>query len=562
MSDNERYVYLYDTTLRDGAQGCGVNLGLEDKIALASAIDSLGIDYIEAGWPGANPVDDAFFARRPHVQAKVMSFGMTRRPGGSVYADKSLRSVLAAGSDGVCLVGKASDFHVRNILRCSLDENLAMISESIVLAKEKTRKNYVVMFDAEHFFDGYKSDMVYTLSCLGAALRGGADWLVLCDTNGGTLPGEVHDIVSEVRREFPNAHLGIHCHNDTENAVANSLAALEAGARQVQGTMNGLGERCGNTNLIALMASLYFKTDWNVRADSSALRRLRKVSLMLGERLNMSISPGAAYVGDNAFAHKGGLHVMAVLRDPASYEHIDPQKTGAKRRLLTSDQAGQATILAQLERLGYRYEKGDRKILELLRIVKEREFAGYAYESAEASFDLLVRHFLGKERKFFEVLRFRVIDERRFNAKGEQTTESEATVRLRVVPQKGTDAHCTDASPRNENIMHEVATGNGPVNALDNALRKALLPWYPVLQEVRLIDYKVRILTPEKATAATPRVTIESTDNQGLRWTTVGVSSNVVAASFHALQEAYIWRILYASTADRQERIHQESSVA
>lgn len=528
-------VFLYDTTLRDGAQGCDVNLDLKDKIFLAGVIDSLGIDYIEGGWPGSNPTDTAFFANPPKLRAKLMAFGMTRRPNSVAKEDPSLSAVLGASSDGVCLVGKSWDFHVKEILRCSLEENLAMIGDSLACARAQKE---TVMFDAEHFFDGYKENPEYTLACVSAALESGTDWVILCDTKGGTLPKEVAQIVAQVTKAFPKARFGIHCHNDLEVGVANSLAAVDSGARQIQGTINGIGERCGNTNLIPLIATLHckedYKTNYQTSVSADALTRLRDVAFQVGDRLSMPLSANAAFVGDNAFAHKGGLHSMAVKRASKAYEHIEPQQVGHKQKLLVSNQAGQSVILSRLHSLGFAsYQRGDPEVRELLELVKEKEFAGYAYESADASLALLFYRFLGKEPNFFTVQNFRTTDAQHFaeadKQGGEQNSaESKASVFLKI----------------GAKTFDEVETGNGPVHALDRALRKALLRVYPALKEVSLTDYKVRILSPEKAAGAMPRVTIESKDQDGNRWTTIGVSSNIIAASFEALKDAYIWKLL------------------
>jgi len=520
-------VYLFDSTLRDGAQTQGVDFSVPDKAAIALALDGLGIDYIEGGWPGANPTDDAFFRDPPALkQARLVAFGMTRRPGRSAANDPGLQAVLQAKADAACLVGKTWDFHVGLALNASLEENLAMIGDSLQLAGQRKAQ---AIFDAEHFFDGYKANPDYAQACLKAAAEAGAAWITLCDTNGGTLPAEIAGIVAAVRQALPEAPLGIHCHDDTETAVANSLAAVDAGCRLLQGTLNGLGERCGNANLTALMPSLALKTDYEIGVSDARLRGLTQVSRLLDERLNRTPDSGLAYVGSRAFAHKGGLHVSAVVKDPRSYEHIDPALVGNRRQILVSDQAGRANVLARLAELGIDpQEIGDEGLVEtLVEEVKRREFAGYAYDGALASFELLVRRHLGQVPDYFALTRFRVMDDRRWNAKGELVTESEATVSLAVAGQS---------------IM-TVATGNGPVNALDRALRKALLPFYPALEPLRLIDYKVRILTPEAGTEAVTRVMIESSEG-ATRWTTIGVSENIIDASFGALSDALTWRLM------------------
>ena len=524
MAEDKR-VYLFDSTLRDGAQTQGVDFTVPDKVAIAEALDGLGIDYVEGGWPGANPTDDAFFGAPPALgSARLVAFGMTRRPGRSCANDPGLSQVLRAGAPAVCLVGKAWDFHVEVALGVPLSENVEMIADSLAYAGSKAEE---VMFDAEHFFDGYKANPGYALDCLKAALEAGARWIVLCDTNGGTLPAEVERIVGEVVETIPGDRLGIHCHNDTENAVANSLAAVKAGARQVQGTLNGLGERCGNANLVSLIPSLMLKTDYEVGMSEAQLRQLTSVSRLLDERLNRAPARNAAYVGESAFAHKGGLHVSAVEKDPKTYEHIEPGLVGNQRHIVVSDQSGRSNILARFREAGFEVDPKDSKVAALVDTVKEREFQGYAYDGAEASFELLAGRALGRIVDYFTLSRFRIMDNRRWSARGELVTESEATVNLVV-----------DGEER-----HEVANGNGPVNALDIALRKALIASYPGLEDLHLVDYKVRILTPSDGTRAITRVMIESADSTGRRWTTVGVSTDIIDASFNALHDAYTWKL-------------------
>ena len=524
MAEDKR-VYLFDSTLRDGAQTQGVDFTVPDKVAIAEALDGLGVDYVEGGWPGANPTDDAFFGAPPSLSAvRLVAFGMTRRPGRSTANDPGLAQVLRGGAPAVCLVGKAWDFHVDIALGVPLSENVEMIADSLAYAGTKAEE---VMFDAEHFFDGYKANPGYALDCLKAALEAGARWIVLCDTNGGTLPAEVERIVGEVVETIPGDRLGIHCHNDTENAVANSLAAVKAGARQVQGTLNGLGERCGNANLVSLIPSLMLKTDYEVGMSEAQLKKLTSVSRLLDERLNRAPARNAAYVGESAFAHKGGLHVSAVEKDPRTYEHIEPGLVGNQRHIVVSDQSGRSNILARFREAGFEVDPKDSKVAALVDTIKEREFQGYAYDGAEASFELLAGRALGRVADYFTLSRFRIMDNRRWNARGELVTESEATVNLVVEGEE----------------RHEVANGNGPVNALDIALRKALIASYPGLEDLHLVDYKVRILTPSDGTRAITRVMIESTDSTGRRWTTVGVSSDIIDASFNALHDAYTWKL-------------------
>ena len=426
----DKRIYLFDSTLRDGAQTQGVDFSADDKAAIALALDRLGLDYVEGGWPGANPTDDAFFSQPPTLKrAKLVAFGMTRRPGRSAANDPGLNALLNAKVQSVCMVGKAWDFHVDVALGISKDENLEMIAESIIHAKTRMAE---VMFDAEHFFDGYKADPAFALQCIDAAYTAGARWVVLCDTNGGTLPHEIERIVGEATNKVPGSNLGIHCHNDTENAVANSLAAVRAGVRQVQGTLNGLGERCGNANLVSLIPSLMLKTDFTVGLSDKDLSQLTHVSRLLDERLNRAPNRHAAYVGDSAFAHKGGLHVSAVEKDPRTYEHIEPAKVGNRRHIVVSDQSGRANILARFREIGLEVDAADPKVASLVEQVKAREFDGYAYDGAEASFELLARRAIGGLPGIFTLSRFRVMDERRWNARGELVTESEATVKVEV----------------------------------------------------------------------------------------------------------------------------------
>jgi 2-isopropylmalate synthase len=517
-------LYLYDTTLRDGGQTQGVDFTTADKVAIAQLLDQLGIDYVEGGWPGANPTDDGFFANPPALaRAKLCAFGMTRRAGRSAANDPGLAALLQSRTDAVTLVGKSSARQVKLALGVALDENLRMIEESVA---EACRRMPEVMFDAEHFFDGYLADPEYALACLDAARRSGARWMVLCDTNGGRLPHEIASIVEEVAARIPPSELGIHAHNDTENAVANTLAAVRAGARQVQGTLNGLGERCGNANLIALIPTLMLKMDYATGVSESGLRHLTDLSRAVDERLNRTPDRHAAYVGACAFTHKAGLHAAAVAKDPSSYEHVPPEVVGNRRHVAVSDQAGRANLLTRLGEIGLRVP-GENQLRDLLGAVKEREANGYAYEGAEASFELLARRTLGQVPDFFRLSSFRIIDERRYNARNELVTLSEATIKVEV-----------GAARR-----MIVAEGNGPVHALDTALRQALSPTYPALEHMHLADYKVRILTPEAGAAAVTRVIIESADAGGRRWSTVGVSTNVIDASYAALHDAITYKL-------------------
>jgi 2-isopropylmalate synthase len=522
-------VYLYDSTLRDGAQTQGVDFSAMDKAAIARELDAIGIDYVEGGWPGANPTDDAFFADPPDMgRARLTAFGMTRRAGRSAENDPGLQALFQTKADIVTMVGKTWDFQCKVAIGVDLDENLRMISESVAHAKTRMAE---VMFDCEHFFDGYKDNPDYALACAKAAYDAGARWVVLCDTNGGTLPHEIEAIVAEVAKSVPGDHLGIHCHDDTDNAVANSLAAVRAGARQIQGTLNGLGERCGNANLISIIPSLMLKMGFETGLTAQDLTRLKHLSHMLDERLNRAPSRGAAYVGDSAFAHKGGLHVSAVERDPRCYEHIEPEKVGNARQILVSNQAGRSNVVARFKEIGLEVDPRDPKLSALLDKVKLLESEGYAYDGAEASFELLARRELESVPDYFKLNSFRVIDERRWNARGDLITLSEATIKVTV--------HDRD--------YMTVAEGNGPVDALNAALRKVLLPVYPHLADLRLVDYKVRILAPDAATAAITRVMIESTDGKGARWSTVGVSANIIDASFNALHDSITYKLFKAA---------------
>lgn len=530
MSTDER-IHVFDSTLRDGAQTQGVDFSVADKRALAEALDRLGIDYVEGGWPGANPIDDAFFAEPPRLShARLIAFGMTRRAGRSPANDPAMAALVNARCDGVCLVGKSWDFHVDVALSADRAKYVDMIADSVAYAARRTGE---AMFDAEHFFDGYKANPDYALRCVEAAYEAGARWIVLCDTNGGTLPAEVARIVAEVAGRIPGRRLGIHCHDDTGNALANSLAAVDAGARHVQGTLNGLGERCGNANLISLIATLALKTDHVLAIPRARLKELTPVSRLLDERLNRAPSRNAPYVGESAFAHKGGLHVSAVEKDPRTYEHIDPALVGNRRHVVVSDQSGRSNILARFRDIGIDLDDDDPRLAALVERVKAREFEGYAYDGAEASFELLARRALSQVPEYFALSRFRVMDDRRWNARGELVTESEATVTTAVAGRE----------------VMTVANGNGPINALDLALRKALVDIYPQLEDMALADYKVRILTPQAGTGAVTRVMIESADGQGRRWTTVGVSTNIIDASFNALHDGITWK-LYQEGAD------------
>ncbi len=509
-------LYIFDTTLRDGAQTQGVDFSVEDKRQIALALDSLGVDYIEGGWPGANPTDTVFFSERPALKhARFTAFGMTKRAGRSAANDPSLAPVLDANVDSICLVGKTSTYQVRVALEISLEDNLDNIARSMEAITARKREP---LFDAEHFFDGYKADPDYALACIKTAYNAGAGWLVLCDTNGGTMPEDVYRIVSEVKAKLPDARLGIHAHNDTEQAVAVSLAAIQAGARQLQGTLNGLGERCGNANLCSLLPNLMLKEPFASRFETGVgfenLKQLTHVSRLLDEILNRSPDRYAAYVGSSAFTHKGGLHVSAVAKSPETYEHVPPESVGNRRSMPVSAQAGRANVAANLNLEG---EKPD--LASLLRDVKHREFEGYSYDDATASFELLALRQQKKLPRYFTVEQFSVTVESVREGDDQMRSRSRAAVELIVAGEK----------------IRNAGTGNGPVNALDAALRKDLGKYSPFLSDLRLVDYKVRILT--SGTEAVTRVTVESADGKGNRWSTVGVSENIVDASFEALTD-------------------------
>jgi 2-isopropylmalate synthase len=525
MAKKDR-VYLYDSTLRDGAQARGVDFTVADKQAIARELDKIGIDYIEGGWPGANPNDDAFFAEPPALKAaKLSAFGMTRRSGRSADNDPALNALLESGAKSICLVGKSWDKQIKSTLGVSLPENLKMISDSIKYVAKNKRE---VLYDAEHFFDGYKSNPEFAIDCLKTAFDAGARWIVLCDTNGGSLPFEIEEIAAEAVKHIPGKNLGIHCHNDTDNAVANSLAAVRAGVRQVQGTINGIGERCGNANLISIIPNLMLKMGFATGISEEKLSLLTHLSHLLDERLNRASNQHAPYVGSAAFAHKGGLHVSAMAKDSTSYEHIKPELVGNKRTILVSDKAGKSNILDRLIQFGIKVKADDEQVSELVHEVKQREKQGYAYEGAEASFELLVRRMLGTVPEYFAIESFRVIGERRQTAKGKNTNICEATVKIVI-----------DGSE-----IINAAEGNGPVNALDGALRKSLIANFPILKDLVLTDYKVRILTPQDGTKAITRVMIESRDSMGNIWNTIGVSANVIDASFNALHDSVTYMLM------------------
>jgi 2-isopropylmalate synthase len=525
-------LYLFDTTLRDGAQTTGVDFSVADKLRIAAVLDEIGIDYIEGGYPGANQTDTEFFATAPKFeQATFTAFGMTKRAGRSISNDAGFQESLRAPADAVCLVAKAWDYHVRVALATTNEENLEGVQQSVEAMVAAGRE---AMIDCEHFFDGYKANPDYALSIARTAHEAGARWVVLCDTNGGTLPHEIETIVADVVKHVPGTHLGIHAHNDTENAVANSFAAVRAGVRQIQGTMNGIGERCGNANLISIIPTLLLKSayadQFSTNVTPDRLMRLTHASRVLDEILNRAGNRQAPYVGESAFATKAGIHASAILKEPETYEHVKPESVGNERRVLVSDQAGRSNILSELKRIGIDVKKDDHRVSELLDEVKQREAAGYAYEGADASFELLARRIIGDVPQYFTVDSFRVMVEKRHNALGELVTVSEATVKVFV--------------DSNDAPLWSVAEGNGPVNALDQALRKDLGHYQKYIRDLELVDYKVRILTG--GTEAVTRVLIESRDKEtSQRWVTIGVSTNIVDASFEALLDSMNYKLMH-----------------
>ena len=517
-------IFIFDTTLRDGAQTEGVDFSVEDKNKIAKVLCEIGVDYIEGGWPGANPVDTEFFSKPPKLDKSIFTaFGMTKKMGRSAENDPSLAPLINATCPAVCVVGKAWDFHVKIALGISNEDNLENIKDT---AKHIVKNGKEFLFDAEHFFDGYKSNPSYALDCLKYAFDQGARWLVLCDTNGGTLPHEVGEIVSKVIKVIPGRNLGIHAHNDTDNAVANTLIAIQAGVRQIQGTINGLGERCGNANLMSLIPTLSFKKSFsdkfelNIKKDK--LSTLTECSRLLDEILNRKPSKNLPYVGASAFSHKGGLHVSAVKKDPKTYEHIDPKFIGNHRNIIVSNQAGRSNILSRLEKYGVTIDSKDKKVQKILDEVKEREFSGYSYDGADASFELLANRLLGKVPEYLKVESYNV------NVSKTDKILTKANVVFLI---DGKKIECS-------------GQGNGPVNALDNAIRsnfKKVEKYYNFFSDLKLLDYKVRILNT--GTEAITRVLIESTDKSGVSWFTIGVSTNIIEASFKALLDSLDYKL-------------------
>lgn len=517
-------VELYDTTLRDGTQAEDISFTVEDKLRVAEKLDELGIHYIEGGWPGSNPKDDEFFQRALKKKgglklkkAKLAAFGSTRHSGSAASKDKNLLALVRAGTPAVTIFGKSWDFHVKDALHVSLQENLDLIHDSIAFLKKHFDD---VIYDAEHFFDGYRANPEYTVKTVEAARDAGADRIVLCDTNGGNMPGEIDRIIRELRRGFA-APLGIHCHNDAELGVANSLAAVEAGAGQIHGTINGIGERCGNANLVSIIPNLKLKMGIDSVTDEQ-LKNLRAVSRFVDELANRSPWNHQPYVGDSAFAHKGGIHVSAVLKNQATYEHVKPEAIGNDRRILVSDLSGQSNIVYKAREFGLDIKPKDPVLKKIVDEVKDLESKGYEFEGAEASFEILMRRAMKTYKPFFRLIEFRVIDE-----KGEKGPHAEATVKIAV---DGVEEH-------------RVAEGSGPINALDRALRRALQRFYPAIKDVELVDYKVRVLPAGKGTASQVRVLIESRDKSG-SWGTVGVSENIIEASWQALVDSLEYKLL------------------
>ncbi len=517
-----RQIELYDTTLRDGAQSEDISFSVEDKLRITEKLDELGIHYIEGGWPGSNPKDAEYFRKVRRLSLKnasVAAFGSTHRPRHRAEDDANIRALLEAKTKVVTIFGKTWDFHVKEALKVPLEENLDIIHDSVSFLKKHVEK---VFFDAEHFFDGYKDNPKFAIKCLNAAEEAGADSLILCDTNGGNMPGTVQRVIGEVKKRV-KAPLGIHAHNDSECAVANSVIAVDMGAQQVQGTINGFGERCGNANLCSVIPNLQLKLGMRGLTEEQ-LRRLRDASRFVNEIANIRHFKRQPYVGDSAFAHKGGIHVSAVRRKSATYEHIMPELVGNSQRVLISDLAGKSNVLRKAEEFDIHLEPDSPEVQRILNKLKELEHQGFQFEGAEASFEMLLKKSLGIYRRVFDLLGFRVIVEK---TKELEESLSEATIMVKV----------------DKSIEHTAAVGNGPVNALDNALRKALEKFYPELKDVKLHDYKVRVLTAGKGTSAKVRVLVESGDDR-VRWGTVGVSENIIEASWQALVDSIEYKLL------------------
>lgn len=528
-------ITLYDTTLRDGQQTHGVQFSVEDKSKITKALDGLGIDYIEAGWPGSNPTDSSFFENLPSVKfAKISAFGMTKRAGRSAANDELLAQLVNTGTQSICIVGKTWDYHVTTALDISHDENLDNIATSIAHLVQKDRE---AIFDAEHFFDGFRNNPEYALSCLQAALDNGAQWIVLCDTCGGTLPDEIYRITSEVvASTIPSEKLGIHTHNDTGTAIAGSLAALNAGARQIQGTLNGIGERCGNADLVSIIPTLLlkepFKSRFQTGVSEDSLQILTQISRQIDDILNRVPNKSSPYVGASAFVHKAGLHASAVLRDPKTYEHIDPEKVGNQRIIPMSNQAGRSNLKARLEAAGIKIDIQDPRLIEIVQEVKDREDTGYSYDIAQASFELLARNILGILPEYFSVEKF-IVSVNHSKKNGSMLTSSMAEVVLKVA---GEVRHSIGSSEGNGN------EDNGPVHALVRAVKSDLGVYQSYIDDIKLVDYKVRITSG--GTQAVTRVIIDSEDKFGHRWSTIGVSANIIDASFEAMTDSIRWKLV------------------
>jgi len=514
-------IKIYDTTLRDGAQGEGISFSVTDKIRIARELDMLGVHFVEGGWPGSNPKDMEFFfkmAKEPLGKGRLVAFSMTHRPGAAAEKDPNILSLLKSGVKDVAIVGKTWDLHVGDVLKITLDENLRIIGDTVNFL---TSKGMNVFYDAEHFFDAYRSNKDYSLKCLHAACDAGAKAIVLCDTNGGTLTSEVTKVIKELRPQI-KVTFAIHCHNDCGLAIANSIAAVEAGADMVQGTINGIGERCGNADLIPIIANLKLKLGIDCISDEK-IKELTKVAHFVSEISNMRQKNDQPYVGVSAFAHKGGMHINAVMKNPASYEHINPSLVGNHRRILVSELGGRTGILLRAKGLELDLQKEDPQTKKLLKLVQELENKGYHFEAAEASFELLMKKALKKYNKFFSLEGFRVVVEK----KSDKKITSEAIIKLKVKGQR----------------EHTAAEGDGPVNALDNALRKALKNFYPELSKMQLSDFKVRVLDEKVGTAAKVRVLIQSQDQKDT-WSTIGVSENIIEASWQALVDSVEYKLL------------------
>lgn len=512
---------IFDTTLRDGTQGEGISLSADDKLKIAKKLDQLGVHYIEGGIPGSNNKDIEFFKRVQELklQAKITAFGSTRRKDSLAEHDANLKRMIESGVQAATLVGKSWDFHVHTALQTTLEENLAMIYDSIAYLK---RQGLEVIFDAEHFFDGYKNNPEYALSVMAKAEAAGADWLVMCDTNGGTMPHEVHDIVSVLAGRVTNSRLGIHTHNDCELAVANSLSAVRAGVEQIQGTMNGYGERCGNANLCSIIPNLQLKLGYQV-LEEDQLKQLTNTARYISEIANVYMPVNQPYVGTAAFAHKGGIHVSAIMRDSRTYEHVAPETVGNRQRVLVSELAGQSNVLSKAQEMGIAFDPENENTREVIAKIKDLEHQGYQFEGADASLELLLRQANGDLKELFVFESFKMLVEKSAG----KPVISEAFVKLNI----------------DGNSIYTAAEGNGPVNALDNALRKALITYYPALQEIHLSDYKVRVLDDKDATASKVRVLIESRNYEN-SWSTVGVSGNVIEASWEALVDSLRYALI------------------